>query len=69
MVKSFFLVLVAFVSVWREKHPEKMCVILNIFETRILHKGRPTLRISKVAKTYSSSPLLQVYNSSFIRLE
>ena len=37
MVKSFFLALVAFVSVfvsvWRKKHPENMCVILNAFET------------------------------------
>ena len=42
MVKSFFLALVAFVSVfvsvWQKKHLEKMCVNLNIFETRIPQK-------------------------------
>ena len=36
-VKSFFVALAGFVSVfvsvWRKKHPEKMCVSLNIFET------------------------------------
>ncbi len=37
MVKSLFVVLrvfvSVFVSVWRQKYPEKMCGILNIFET------------------------------------
>lgn len=33
MVKSFFLALGAFVSVWQKMHPEKMGVSLNIFET------------------------------------
>ncbi len=45
MVKSFFLAFEAFVSVyvsvWRKKHPEKMCAILNFFETPFLQKGRP----------------------------
>ena len=44
MVKSFFVAVATFVSVfvsvWRKKHPEKICVILNIYETRILQKGR-----------------------------
>ena len=43
-VKSFFVALATFVSVfvsvWREKHPEKVCAMLNTFETRILQKGR-----------------------------
>ena len=43
MVKSFFVAFVAFASVfasvWRKKHPEKMCTNLNIFATWILQKG------------------------------
>ncbi len=44
-VKSFFVALAAFVSVfvsvWRKKHPEKKCAIVNIFETRIRIKSVP----------------------------
>ena len=45
MVKSFFVgfegFVSVFVSVWRKKHPEKVCVIPNIFETRIPQKAAP----------------------------
>ena len=50
-VKSFFVgsegFVSVFVSVWRKKHPEKMCVILNIFEIRIPQKDAP-IRIATV---------------------
>jgi hypothetical protein len=36
-----------FVSVWQKKHLEKMCVNLNVFETRIPYKVA-TRRIAKV---------------------
>jgi len=40
-VKSFFVAFTTFVSVWQEKHPEKMCAFLNVFETQTLQKGWP----------------------------